>query len=248
MGAGICKAHGRRKSRCTLCLNNSRLRPGKGAEVCSHLIQKKYCKACGGTHLCAQCRLVCVRRKFELCQSCSHWMQGRFLYSKEQNVKRLLDRAAERGVLPLYDQHNRRLAPDLDVQLYGQSRPDFLWRMSSFIVILEVDEQQHKAYGSDCERKRELDILNSARGVPVYLVRYNPDAFSTGLKKSTTPFYRREQQMLRFMQHILVDTPQSDLFKDNMLVKSYLFYDCHCKACDNVHTHHYFRDSDFVKS
>ena len=248
IGAGICKEHGRRKSRCTLCLNNTRLRPGSSAEVCSHLIQKKYCKTCGGTHLCAHCQLTCVRRKFELCHSCSHWTQGHFVYSKERKVKRLLDTAAELGVLPSYDQYNRRLAPNLDSKIYGQSRPDFLWRMSSHIVILEVDEKQHKAYDPDCERKRELDLLNSAKGIPLYLVRYNPDAFSTGKKTSATPFCRREGRFLRFMETVLVDTPRSVLFKNNVFVKTYLFYDCPCTTCDYIHTESYLRDTDFVKS
>lgn len=216
--------------------------------MCEHLIQKKYCRHCGGNHLCAHCRLVCVRRKFEHCYTCTKWIQGNPVFRKEEKVKCMLQRAANQGTLPLYDQHNRRLSADLDVGVYGKARPDFLWKMASFVVILEVDEVQHKTYDASCERKRELDLLNSAKGAPVYLIRYNPDSFSTASKSSTTPFYGKEQQLLDLLEHVLVDTPKQALFKDNIFVKSYLFYDCCCTECDYLHTEYFMCDIDLLKS
>jgi hypothetical protein len=247
-GRGVCVTHGRRKYRCILCTDNERLKPGAGAEMCEHLIQKKYCRQCGGSHLCAHCRLVCVRRKFELCYTCSMWMQGNPVYRKELKIKRLLHLAASNGIIPLYDQHNRRLSMELDVDIYGKARPDFLWRMASFVVILEVDEMQHKAYDAACERKRELDLVNSAKGTPVYLIRYNPDSFSTASKRSTTPFVGREQRLLDLLEYVLINTPKQDLFGENIFVKSYLCYDCHCTECEYIHTECFMRDVDLVNS
>ena len=247
-GNGICAAHGRRKYRCTLCTDNERLKPGTGAEVCKHLIQKKYCRHCGGTHLCKHCRLVCVRRKFEDCYTCSKWMHGDPVYRKEQKIKRLLNRAAEEGIFPLYDRHNRRVSADLNIDVYGMARPDFLWQMPSFVILLEIDEMQHKTYDITCEKKRELDLLNSAKGKPVYLIRYNPDSFSTAYKHSTTPFYERERLLVDLLEHVLVDTPKETLFGDNIFVKSYLFYDCKCIECDFIHTECFVRDVDLLNS
>lgn len=176
------------------------------------------------------------------------WIQGNPVYRKELKIKRFLQLAASKGIIPLYDQHNRRLSVELDVDIYGKARPDFLWRMTSFVVILEVDEMQHKAYDAACERKRELDLLNSAKGTPVYLVRYNPDSFSTASKKSTTPFFGKEQRLLDLLEYILVDAPKQTLFGKNIFLKSYLYYDCHCAECDYIHTECFMRDVDLVNS
>jgi len=59
----------------------------------------------------------------------------------------------------------------------GKYRPDFVWEMPGHVVVLEVDEQQHAYPGYSCEDKRMLDIWNSYGGMPVVMIRMNPDAF-----------------------------------------------------------------------
>ena len=49
-------------------------------------------------------------------------------------------------------------------------RPDFLWVFPDACVMLEVDEDAHRAYDPDAERAREATI-RAALGRPVRVVR-----------------------------------------------------------------------------
>ena len=57
-------------------------------------------------------------------------------------------------------------------------RPDFWYDCGNYVVIVEVDEGQHKniSYNANCELIR-MDVLAEACTVPTIIVRFNPDAF-----------------------------------------------------------------------
>ena len=60
----------------------------------------------------------------------------------------------------------------------GLQRPDFWWEAEAgHCVVLEVDENQHQSYASDCERIRMLNIAETLFQRPTVFVRYNPDRY-----------------------------------------------------------------------
>jgi hypothetical protein len=65
----------------------------------------------------------------------------------------------------------------------GRERPDFVFKFVDRIVILEVDENQHKSYPEECERIRMFNITQSFGGKPVFWIRYNPDSFKSKNEK-----------------------------------------------------------------
>lgn len=58
----------------------------------------------------------------------------------------------------------------------SQKRPDIMINLGSHVIIIEIDECQHKSYDTSCETMREC-ILYQDLGQPVVFIRFNPDAY-----------------------------------------------------------------------
>ncbi len=59
----------------------------------------------------------------------------------------------------------------------SKRKPDFYVDMGTHIVIIEVDEYQHKSYECICENKRMMEISKDFNHRPVVLIRFNPDSY-----------------------------------------------------------------------
>jgi hypothetical protein len=59
------------------------------------------------------------------------------------------------------------------------SKPDVLIDMGEWVVVVEVDENQHKqeSYEASCENKRVMQIFDDAGRRPIVFVRFNPDNY-----------------------------------------------------------------------
>jgi hypothetical protein len=60
-----------------------------------------------------------------------------------------------------------------------RERPDFYWNRGAWSVILEVDEEQHKGRPEECECIRMINLFQSEGGIPVFFIRFNPDAYQS---------------------------------------------------------------------
>ncbi len=109
----------------------------------------------------------------------------------------------------------------------GRERPDFVFDCGSHIVILEVDEDQHKHYQCECEQIRMINITQTFGGLSVFWIRYNPDNFKTDKKIIQISDFKKHQHLLDWL-HLS--------FKRNMTTLSevvYLFYDsCNEKSSE----------------
>lgn len=65
----------------------------------------------------------------------------------------------------------------------SQKRPDILLDMKDFILIIEIDEDQHKKYEEICENKRIMEISQDLKFKNMVFVRFNPDKY---IKKDKT--------------------------------------------------------------
>ena len=57
----------------------------------------------------------------------------------------------------------------------SKKRPDIFYELLKHCVIVEIDENQHNAYGDSCECARINEIVNGIGGKSVIFIRYNPD-------------------------------------------------------------------------
>lgn len=59
----------------------------------------------------------------------------------------------------------------------SKRRPDILFHMENYVIIIEIDENQHKSYDTACERSRDCEIYNDLRKKVVF-IRFNPDCYT----------------------------------------------------------------------
>jgi hypothetical protein len=105
-----------------------------------------------------------------------------------------------------------------------RARPDFLLRYDTHIIIIEVDEHQHKAYPEIDELARMINIMRSIN-LPTWFIRYNPDKY-----KKTKYDRARTHENAPSRRNILgqwIEKCKNENPRDhNSLVKAiYLFYD-----------------------
>lgn len=97
-------------------------------------------------------------------------------------------------------------------------RPDFVFHCGTHVVIVEVDEHQHKSY-SNCgstreeknrgENRRMFEIFQSFQSlhtdsvIPVLFIRYNPDAYTIQGRKGKTSDKQRRETLVRWVQQSL---------------------------------------------
>jgi hypothetical protein len=109
-----------------------------------------------------------------------------------------------------------------------KSRPDILYHCGNHIVVVEVDEEQHKSYKScgsskqdrmATERRRMYEIA-TIFGLPIVFFRYNPDGYvDCRGKKGTVITSKRHTLLVKWVRRAIHDQAVQGI-----QVK-YLFYD-----------------------
>jgi hypothetical protein len=162
-----------------------------------------------------------------------------------------LDKAIASGDLPQYTSHDKAVALGLDPMVYGANRPDVLWRLDTHWVIAEIDENQHKGHSYSCERRRELELCNCAGGLPVVLIRFNPDPFRTA-SKSCRVKVAGETMPTRHAAVVAAIKSAVEQVNPTGLTFTKLFFDCGCiakggkHACKFMHSTTYRDHEEFL--
>ena len=73
----------------------------------------------------------------------------------------------------------------------GAYRPDFVYVLDHYIIIVECDEFQHNNYDISCDRKRMVDLFNAYGGMPILFIRWNPDPFKVDGRTRVTRMQTR---------------------------------------------------------
>lgn len=61
----------------------------------------------------------------------------------------------------------------------SKKRPDLLLDLGYMIIIIEIDENQHKEYDCSCENKRLMLLSQDVGHRPIVFIRFNPDDYKT---------------------------------------------------------------------
>jgi hypothetical protein len=59
----------------------------------------------------------------------------------------------------------------------SRRRPDILMDMGEYVIITEIDENQHGDYICTCENKRIMELFQDAGNRPLVMIRFNPDRY-----------------------------------------------------------------------
>ena len=64
----------------------------------------------------------------------------------------------------------------------SKRRPDILLDLGYQIIIIEIDENQHKNYDCSCENKRIMELSQDLQFRPIIFIRFNPDEYKINEK------------------------------------------------------------------
>lgn len=182
-GSGFCE-HGQRKDRCLSCGGSSMCEHNRrksncldclGSAYCSHGKVKYYCKTCDGRYLCKTpwCETYRNLKCNGFCLRCCIYLQPDIPVVRNYRTK-------EKAVTDFVSSNfpdmtwvqNKKVEDGC-----SKRRPDMLLDMGSHVVIIEVDEHQHKNYESICENKRIMEISQDLHHRPIIFIRFNPDGY-----------------------------------------------------------------------
>jgi hypothetical protein len=105
------------------------------------------------------------------------------------------------------------------------ARVDFLIYTKNHVILLEIDENQHKCgeYSVACDMKRMAKIYESlvlgGNTLPICFLRYNPHAYRVGGKLQAKKTVYRQKALLDMIKSINDRT-------DKDLSILYMYYDC----------------------
>lgn len=116
---------------------------------------------------CKKCGLYDMLNEISLCNDCNVWFEMKIEERKETQIRRILE--SDYKMCTNYDR--------IPYNSCYKYRPDFWWDLETHIIILEVDEVQHKSYSCECEHSRMINITQDFGGIPVIWVRFNPDSY-----------------------------------------------------------------------
>ena len=68
----------------------------------------------------------------------------------------------------------------------SKRRPDLLADFGYFIIIIEIDENQHTTYDTTCENKRLMELSQDVGHRPIVFIRFNPDDYIVDNDKFTS--------------------------------------------------------------
>ena len=166
-GASYC-IHDKRKDYCKEC---------DGSAYCIHKKRKEFCKECGGSKLCKteKCEII-VRKNYKgYCIRC--YIN---LFPDEPNCRNY--KTKEKHVVDYITENIPEYTFINDKKIIdgcSKRRPDMLLDLGSHILIIEIDENKHTSYTTECEIARLNDLSNDVGFRPIVMVRFNTDGYMT---------------------------------------------------------------------
>lgn len=116
-------------------------------------------------------------------------------------------------------------------------RPDILIDCLTHVIIVEVDENQHKVngYTPECDKTRINELFTDFADRPIVFIRFNPDGYKINNKKYPSCFeYTEDKGLIKADIKILTPrlTKLQDEINDNLInipneliTTKYLYYD-----------------------
>lgn len=170
---------------------------------------------------CRECKLIMLLDDNELCEFCCPQKRQRYALAKQNEVMNFLD---ANGL------HGTQTDKTVNGGVCGNERPDRVFELIDRVIVLEVDEHQHRERPCECEQTRMINVSQSFGGRPVLWIRYNPDTYRPG------PFNCRKQVVMcekhppTLRMRVLVNVIRNmlearSLIPDAFVSVMYLFFD-----------------------
>ena len=149
---------------------------------------------------CVSCNSFMVSKRGKMCNYCNP-RSYRWKKIKEMEVYNYLKNECK-----LSFEYNKSIGIE-----YGGLRPDFKIYAGTHLVIVEVDEYQHKEYYEINEVSRMFNIHRAARGLKCVFLRYNPDGFMVNGKSRRVSQEKRLSMLRDEIKKHMHTVPDDDL-------------------------------------
>lgn len=149
-----------------------------GASICKHKKIKSICKECGGSALCKTplCELRKNKKYDGYCLRCFIYMYPDKPVVRNYKTK---EKSVVDYVLSNFEKEKYDWICDKKVQDGCSSkRPDMILDLGYNVIVIEIDENQHKSYDTSCENSRLMTISKDIGHRPMVLIRFNPDSYT----------------------------------------------------------------------
>lgn len=117
------------------------------------------------------------------------------------------------------------------------NRPDIYFELYKHVIIVEIDEDQHKRYTDLCECARLNQIVNGIGGLSVIFIRFNPDKIKNNRKSIEIPLIERLDKLINIINDEIIKEYDQFVVK---LVQ--LYYD------DNYDCYQYMKIEDITNA
>ena len=184
--------------------------------------------------LCTSCDTMSTNKKDRLCSACRQVQQN----GASRKLLRIEHRIIAMLILhgTIIDDERTKLNKSIGAECGGY-RPDIYINCGTFILVIEIDENQHRpryisrivdgivtpmavgSYSTECENKRMMSIVSKEQ-MPVYFIRINPDKCTIDGKDIKVSFEKRCEALRTLIKSVMEgDKP------DAWMTVSYLYYD-----------------------
>lgn len=151
-----------------------------------------------------------INEENKMCDDCSIFQKAKREKTKEILIKNILDENEFK-----YQTYDK--VPKDSCFKY---RPDFLFDLLKYIIILEVDEHQHSGYECECEQARMINLYQDQGGMDTIFLRVNPDSYVDNDGNEFSKWNASRTKLLVKVLNSLILHPPADGL--NVI---YLFYD-----------------------
>jgi len=166
---------------------------------------------------CTSCDTTCTQQKDKLCSACRQ--------VQTMGASRKLIRIERRIIAMLIlhgtiiDDDRTKFNKSIGAECGGY-RPDIYINCGTFILVIEIDENQHRpryisrivdgvvtpmvvgSYSTECENKRMMSIVSKEQ-MPVYFIRINPDKCTIDDKDIKVSFEKRCEALRTLIKSVM---------------------------------------------
>ena len=171
-GSQICQ-HKKQRSRCVDC---------DGSQICQHKKRRSDCITCTPKNACQSCFQVFVDVRYRFHPYCFRCF---CVLNPDADIPRKF-KLKEHYLRDFLKETYPEINMIFDKALESKRRPDVLIRNSNYNIVIECDENQHNNY--ECENLRICQIFSDLNNLPIFIIRFNPDNYSTDEEKFSSCF------------------------------------------------------------
>ncbi len=118
-------------------------------------------------------------------------------------------------------------------------RPDIFMDFGEFVMIIEIDENQHQVYDCSCENKRLMQLFQDIGNRQMVMIRFNPDGYKNHKTENITSCwgYTKEKGLC----HVKKTKQKEWQYRLETLTK-YVHHFCKNRINKEIHVEHLFYD------